>query len=83
MHILSFNAGGGGNWSVPDTINTLGGGVAVVETLTTDVGNCGGVTSYPYQTLSTDVGKRGGLTSKEWKMLITIVGKCAGHILII
>ena len=74
---------GGVNWSVPNTINTLGGGLAVVETITTDVGNCGGVTSYRYKTLSTDVGKRGGLTSKEWKTLITIVGKCGGPFLII
>ena len=38
---------GGGNCSVSYTINTLGGGLAALKTLTTDEGNCGGVTSYP------------------------------------
>ena len=34
---------GGGNCSVPYTINTLGGGHMVLKTLTTDEGNCGGL----------------------------------------
>ena len=36
---------GGGNCSVSDTINTLGGGPDVSKTLSTVEGNCGGITS--------------------------------------
>ena len=54
---------GGVNCSVPDIINTLGGGPAVFKTLTTMVGNCGGVTSYLCKTLTTMVGNCGGITS--------------------
>ena len=50
---------GGVNCSVPDIINTLGGGPAVFKTLTTMVGNCGGVTSYLCKTLTTMVGNCG------------------------
>ena len=35
---------GEGNWSVSDTINTLGGGPDVSKTLTTIEENCGGLT---------------------------------------
>ena len=45
MKLLALQ--GGGNCSVSYTINTLGGGLAALKTLTTDEGNCGGVTSYP------------------------------------
>ena len=35
----------GGNRSISDTINTLGGGPDVFKTLSTVEGNCGGITS--------------------------------------
>ena len=36
---------GGGNRSVSDTINTLGGGPDIFKTISTVEGNCGGITS--------------------------------------
>ena len=54
---------GVGNCSISYTINTLGGGLRALKTLTTDEGNSGGVTLYPYKTLTTDEGNCGGLTS--------------------
>ena len=54
---------GVGNCSILYTIDTLGGGLGALITLTTDEGKCGGVTLYPYKTLSTIEGKCGGLIS--------------------
>ena len=45
---------GVGNCFISYTINTLGGGLGALKTLTTDEGKCGGVTLYPYKTLTTD-----------------------------
>ncbi|CAL4061232.1 unnamed protein product [Meganyctiphanes norvegica] len=70
--------GGGGNCSVSDTINTLGGGPAVIETLTTIEGNCGGVTPYPCKTLTTIVGNWGGVQFWDSKTLTHMVAKCGG-----
>ena len=50
---------GGVNCSVSDTINALGGGQVNFETLTINVDNCGGVTSYPCKTVTINVDKRG------------------------
>ena len=66
------------NCSVPDTINTLGGGPAVLETLTTDVGNWGGLTTYPCKALTTIEGNWGGVTSNPCKALTHMVAKWGG-----
>ena len=69
---------GGGSCSVSDTINILGGGPAVFKTLTTMVGNCGGVTLNMCKTLTIMVGNCGGVTSCLHKTLTTMVGNCDG-----
>ena len=69
---------GGGNCSVPDIINTLGGGPVVIKTLTIMVGNCGGLTSYMRKTLTIMVGNCGGVTSYLRKTLTIMVGNCGG-----
>ena len=69
---------GGVNCSISDTINTLGGGPAVFETLATNVDNCGGVTSYPCKTVTTNVGNCGGIQCCDSKTLNTMVAKCCG-----
>ena len=71
---------GGGNCSVSDTINALGGGQVNFETLTINVDNCGGVTSYPCKTVTINVDKRGGVPSNLGKTLTIIVDKCDGGI---
>ena len=60
--VLTTLTQGKGNCSIPDTINALGGGPETLKTLTTDVGNCGGVTLNWWKTLSTIVGNCGGVT---------------------
>ena len=55
--------GGKGNYSISDTINTLGGGHAIFETLTINVDDCGGLTSYLCKTLTINVDNCGGVTS--------------------
>ena len=72
------NRQGGGNCSVSDTINTLGGGHAIFETLTINVDNCGGVTSYPCKTLKINVDNYGGVTLYPCKTLTINVDKCGG-----
>ena len=42
--------------------HNLGGGPAVVETLTIDVDNWGGFTSFPHKTVTTIVANCGGVT---------------------
>ncbi|CAL4104166.1 unnamed protein product [Meganyctiphanes norvegica] len=59
-----------------DIINTLGGGPAVIETLTTIEGNCGGVTSYPCKTLTIIVDNWGGVQFWDSKTLTHMVAKC-------
>ena len=56
---LEVPGGRGVNCSVSDTINTLGGGQVNFETLTINVDNCGGVTSYLCKTVTINVDKRG------------------------
>ena len=75
---LEVPGGRGGNCSVSDTINTLGGGQVNFETLTINVDNCGGVTSYPCKTVTINVDKRGGVPSYLRKTLTIIVVKCDG-----
>ena len=75
---LVGGARGGGNCSVSDTINALGGGQVNFETLTINVDNCGGVTSYPCKTVTISVDKRRGVPSYLCKTLIIIVDKCDG-----
>ena len=78
-NLIEVEAGGGGNCSVSDTINTFGGGGQVnFETLTINVDKCGGVTSYPCKTITINVDKCGGVTSYPCKTLTIIVDKCGG-----
>ena len=58
---------GRGNCSVSDTINTLGGGPAVFETLIHMVAKCGGVQFCDSKTLPHMVAKCGGGWSRELK----------------
>ena len=74
--LLSYQ--GEGNCSIKDTINTLGGGPAVIETLTTIEGNCGGVIPYQCQTLTTIMGNWGGVQFQDSKTLTHMVAKCGG-----
>ena len=50
-----FEQGRGGNWTIWDTINNLGGGPAVFKTLITALDNWDSLTLFPHKTVTTMV----------------------------
>ena len=69
---------GGGNCSVLDTINALGGGPTVSETVTHIEAKCGGVQFCNSKTLTHIEAKCGGLQFWDSKTLTHIEANCGG-----
>ena len=78
IYTVHWFSQGGGNCSVLDTINALGGGPTVSETVTHIEAKCGGVQFCNSKTLTHIEANCGGVQFYNSKTLTNIEAKCGG-----